>query len=162
MTQFYDSDAAEFPEGADLVCVYADGPHKAPADIYQRYPQAHSITVTGTSWQPGILDYEQFEPDYPGGVRSWVEKRLARRMRAIVYSDRDNLHLLATQLGPVLFADPLVQFWIATLDPSFTAATLSASISRQWGVWIPASRIWGNQVVWGTSWDTSDLYGSWD
>jgi hypothetical protein len=166
--KFYDSASHTFPPGAQYVAVYADGTYQAPPDIYHQYPHVHSITSTGQSWKPQLGDYEPTLPlyDVPGRCRQWVEHRLNRRLRSIVYVDRDNLFRLHAELGPYLFTHQLVHFWIPTLDGQhWGPVELSVNIQGGWGFWIPPGRLWANQYAdaqqSGGDWDTSNLFGAW-
>jgi hypothetical protein len=171
---FYDSAAYEFPEHATHVVGYSSGdfaydvvkPHAPP--LGQLYPAVHWITVLGGShnWRARILDYEQYNRAYEhqGSARDWAEARITRELAAVLYCDRANLHRARAEVGPVIWRELL--FWIPTLDGTFWGpSALSFDIADNWGVYVPAARIWGTQgkdaQQSGGNWDTSALYGSW-
>jgi hypothetical protein len=174
--KFYDNAGYVFPDDATHIMVYADGWYgpggvePPPPDLHQRYPYIHHITVTGETWQAQFADYELGNPVYgvPGRARAWVEARINRGLRAVPYCDRADLHRLAVELGPTLWKDPRVRFWIPTLDGrQWSPAVLSQNIALEWGVYIPPDRIWANQYAGtrsgsGGPWDTSNLFGTWD
>jgi hypothetical protein len=173
LTLFYDSAAYAFPEDARYVMAYADGGHALavpPGEepLGGKY-DLHWITVLGGSenWHAQYLDYEPGNPAMVAGrARAWAEARIVRGLRAVIYCDRANLHLLRAELGPVVWGQ--VHFWIPTLDGKFwDRSALAADIARAWGLWIQASMIWGSQGKSpasgsGGPWDTSVLFGSWD
>jgi hypothetical protein len=166
MIQFYDSLAREFPEGAEYVALYWDDADAAPHEI-SAAPHQHWITRAGGPASVAVLmaDYEPTLQIYetPGKLRTWAERRIATHRRAVVYSDRADLHRAHAELGPMLSAHPSLLWWIATLDDKeWTAEELCIDIAQNWQTSIPVPKIWANQFrTTGNRFDTSNLFGSW-
>jgi hypothetical protein len=158
---FYDSAAGEFPDGAQYVALYVDGDYRYKGG--RDFEQEHWITVLGdpkvliADYEPGNLIYST-----PGWLRIWADRRIAMHRRAVIYSDRADLHQAHHELGPVLSTHPGLLWWIPTLDGGdWTAQSLANDIAANWGVWIPPSRIWANQRLDTGVWDESELFGAW-
>lgn len=174
---FYDSASYEFPEHAEAITEYADGPNtwarvRGPKPTAREtYPHVHSITIKGGAEQLEaralILDYEQHLASYSGpGARDWAEARIMDARRAVFYCGRANLHRLRGAVGPMIWTSQRVWFWIPTLDGvQWSAQILAEDIAMHWGVAIPAGRIWANQnrgtEQTGGPWDASTLLGQW-
>lgn len=161
---FYDSASYTFPEAAEYVCLYGDGLYQYRGD-FAGFSHYHWITVLGNP-RFFIADYEPGNAVYeiPGRLASWADGRLSARKSCVVYCDRANLHRAHDELAGILGTHPALRWWIPTLDGRrWTAMQLSNDIAAQWGVWIPASRIWANQFAQGGNgaYDVSDLFGQW-
>jgi hypothetical protein len=176
---FYDSAAYQFPEGAQAIMEYADGPNTWAAvhgpggrTARQTYPYVHSITVEGGTGSVAtrslVLDYEsglrtQADPEL---VREWAEARIMQAHRAVFYCNRANLHQLLVAVGHLIWTSQRTLFWIPTLDgAAWSAQQLAEDIALHWGVAIPANRIWacqhsGSEQT-GGDWDASTLLGQW-
>jgi hypothetical protein len=170
-SQFYDSASATFPPGAQRAVLYFDGDyaHKGPPD--PPVPFLRWMTVIGgrAAARAGIADYEPGNPVFetPGALRSWAELRITRRERAIVYSDRADLHLAIGEMGPYLAASPSLLWWIPTLDNvTWTPEALARDIAYSWHVSILRGTIWANQHTANQhtdagEWDQSTLFLAW-
>lgn len=168
--KFFDSASHTFPPGAQYVALYFDGDYAYHGS--ESWPFEHWITVTGDSQAAAVIfaDYEPGNPVYgiSGRLRQWAERRIVSRRRAVVYCDRAELHQAHLELGPLLASHPGLLWWIPTggdLAPGGTEewspAALAVDIAANWGVSIPAAKIYANQYGDGPAWDVSNLFGTW-
>lgn len=148
---FYDSTKPSLMPFGSHALVYVDGRFSvSPTDpALKRFNAVRWITVLGNYEDAGAADYEEGNAIYgtPGALRTWVQGRASRQLRARVYHDRnDTSRVLAELFG----LEGHYEHWVATLDGN----KLSASF-------LP--HMWGVQYAGGISagFDTSVLYGEW-
>ncbi|SRR5579871_1669488 len=164
--RFYDSTRPWLiPAGTKAAALYYDGLFgTAGRNAAHLFEHVRWITITGDALHCGIADYEPGNPVFtePGILRGWAEYRVGHQQRARVYVQRSLAARALAELGPVA-RDPRCQFWIPTLDnKTWTAGQLAADLAGNWAAPIPASQLWANQNVGGnTTWDRSDLFGTW-
>lgn len=148
---FYDSvNPALMPAGSHAL-VYVDGRYAiSPNDPrLKKFAAVRWITVLGNWQDAGAVDYELGNHVYstPGALRTYVQGRASRQLRARVYHNRnDTSRVLAELYG----LESEYEHWVATLDGN----KLSASF-------LP--NMWGVQYAGGVTsgYDTSILYGEW-
>lgn len=148
---FYDSTKPnQMPAGSHAL-VYWDGRYAvAPSDpVLKRFAAVRWITVLGNWEDAGAVDYEAGNHVYstPGALRTYVQGRASRQLRARVYHNRsDTSRVLAELFG----LEGKYEHWVATLDGN----KLSASFLPD---------MWGVQYAGGVSsnYDSSVLYGEW-
>ena len=148
---FYDSTKPSLMPAGSHALVYLDGRFAvAPSDpALKRFAAFRWITVLGNWEGAGAVDYEAGNQVYstPGALRTYVQGRASRQLRARVYHDRsDTSRVLAELFG----LEGRYEHWVATLDGN----KLSASFLPD---------MWGVQYAGGVSanYDTSILYGEW-
>jgi hypothetical protein len=148
---FYDSTKPALMPAGSAVLVYWDGRYAvSPSDlILKRFSAVRWITVLGDWENAGAVDYEAGNHVYsaPGALRTYVQGRASRQLRARVYHNRsDTSRVLAELFG----LEGHYEHWVATLDGN----KLSAS-------YLP--NMWGVQFAGGvtSNYDTSILYGAW-
>jgi hypothetical protein len=148
---FYDSTKpALFPHGSHVL-VYVDGRFAvSPGDpVLKNFAAVRWITVIGNWEDAGAADYESGNHIYaaPGALRTWVQGRASRGLRARVYHNRGDEGRVKAELFGL---EGHYEHWVATLDGN----KLSAS-------YLP--KMWGVQYAGGVTanYDTSILYGEW-
>jgi len=151
VTDIYDSTKPGMMPVNSHALVYWDGRYKvSPSDpVLKRFAAVRWITVLGDYDNAGAVDYEAGNHVYsaPGVLRTYVQGRAARNMRARVYHDRsDTGRVLAELFG----LEGHFEHWVATLDGN----KLSAG-------YLP--HMWAVQYAGGitSGYDTSILYGDW-
>lgn len=167
--KFYDAAHWAGIPPESYAALYRDGEYAAPltAPAQLRLTGHRWITVTGDYRNSGIIDWEPGNPCYtPSALRAFVRGRRRMGARARVYCDRadaaEALDAVMAWLGGDLGIYPGLSWWIATLDnQNWTAETLSDELAARWDAPIPAGRLWANQNVRGTDYDTSTLFGDW-
>jgi hypothetical protein len=151
MINFYDSADHVFPEGAEYVCLYADGKYAVPDTEGGKFPHVRWITVLGganAAKYAGIIDYEEGNEAFDGNnLLEFVQARVDAGLRARVYTDLNNFPSVRSKLASL---DNRYLVWIATLDGN--------KLSPEF-----AGDLWGVQYAGGPTadYDTSVLYGTW-
>lgn len=148
---FYDSTKPNLMPARSHVLVYLDGRYAvAPSDpALKRFAAVRWITVLGNWEDAGAVDYEAGNHVYstPGALRTYVQGRASRQLRARVYHNRsDTSRVLAELYG----LEGHYEHWVATLDGN----KLSADYLHD---------MWGVQYAGGVTanYDSSILYGEW-
>jgi len=151
VTDIYDSTKPYLMPEKSNVMVYVDGRYAVnPADpVLKRFAGVRWITVLGNYDDAGAADYEYGNHIYsqPGALRTWVQGRAARNMRARVYHNRSDTGKVLAELYGL---EGRYENWVATLDGN----KLSAG-------YLP--HMWAVQYAGGVNaaYDTSILYGEW-